>query len=51
MTSISGAARGIVRRAGLVAIAAVALTAATPEARRRYGLATPGRVARGEICQ
>jgi hypothetical protein len=42
MTSISGAARGIVRRAGLVAIAAVALTAATQERAQALSLATPG---------
>jgi hypothetical protein len=44
MTITMGAARGIVRRAGLVAIAAVALTAATQERAHALSLATPGAV-------
>ncbi len=44
MTSISGAAR-VVRRAGLLAIAAVALTAATQERAQALSLATPGALA------
>src|SRR5947207_1947449 len=42
MTSISGAARGIVRRAGLLAVAAVALTAADQQHAQALSPATPG---------
>jgi hypothetical protein len=42
MTSISGGAHGFVRRAGLIAIAAVALTAATQQRAQALSLATPG---------
>jgi hypothetical protein len=44
MTSISGGAHGIVRRAGLIAIAAIALTVATQERAQALSLATPGAV-------
>jgi hypothetical protein len=41
MTSISGAARGIVRRGGLLAVAAVALTAVTQDRAQALSLSTP----------
>jgi hypothetical protein len=42
MTIVFGVARGIARRAGLIAIAAVALTAATQERAQALSLSTPG---------